>query len=50
MNFDPIVNTSTVPGLTIVSAAAEDNLDPATNAAVTDRLQVTVRNDTTSRC
>ncbi|MFM9877143.1 MAG: hypothetical protein ACKVOG_04750 [Rhodoglobus sp.] len=48
VNSDPIVNTSTVPGLTIVSAAAEDNLDPATNAAVTDRLQVTVRNDTTS--
>lgn len=45
---DPIVNTSTAPGLTIVSAAAEDNVDPITNAAIDDRLQVTVRNDTTN--
>lgn len=45
---NPIVNTSTAPGLTIVSAAAEDNVDPVTNADISDRLQVTVRNDTTS--
>ena len=48
VNSNPIVNTSTAPGLTIVSAAAEDNVDPVTNAAIDDRLQVTVRNDTTS--
>ena len=48
VNSNPIVNASTSPGLTIVSAAAEDNLDPSTNAAITDRLQVTVRNDSTS--
>lgn len=48
VNSNPIVNTSTAPGLTIVSAAAEDNVDPLTKAAIGDRLQVTVRNDTTS--
>ncbi|GAA1743625.1 hypothetical protein [Microcella frigidaquae] len=48
VDSNPIVNASTVAGLTIVSAAAEDNVDPVTNAAIDDRLQVTVRNDTTS--
>ncbi|MEC5185645.1 hypothetical protein RCH12_003122 [Cryobacterium sp. MP_3.1] len=48
VNSNPIVNASTAPGLTILSAAAEDNVDPATKAAIDDRLQVTVRNDTTS--
>lgn len=44
---NPIVNASTAPGLSIVSAKAEDNVDPATKAAVADRLQITLRNDTT---
>ncbi len=48
VDSNPIVNTSTAQGLTIVKAAAEDVVDPATKADVTDRLQVTVRNDTTS--
>lgn len=48
VDSNPIVNTSTTPGLTIVSAAAEDNVDPMTKAAIDDRLQVTVKNDTTS--
>ena len=48
VDSNPIVNASTAPGLTIVKAAAEDVVDPATNADVTDRLQVTVRNDTTT--
>jgi hypothetical protein len=48
VNSNPIVNTSTAPGLTIVSAAAEDNVDPVTKAAIDDRLQVTVRNDSTT--
>lgn len=48
VNSNPIVNTSTAPGLTIVSAAAEDNVDPVTKAAIDDRLQVTLKNDTTS--
>jgi hypothetical protein len=49
VDANPIVNASTVPGLTIVSAAAEDNVDPATKASIKDRLQVTVRNDTTTQ-
>ncbi|CAN5344652.1 hypothetical protein BH11ACT4_BH11ACT4_15950 [soil metagenome] len=44
VNSNPIVNTSTVPGLTIVSAAAENNLDPVSKAAIKDRLQVEVHN------
>jgi len=48
VDSNPIANPSTAPGLTIVSAAAEDNVDPVTNAAIEDRLQVTVRNDTTA--
>jgi hypothetical protein len=47
VNSNPIVNASTAPGLTIVSAAAEDNVDPDTQAPIDDRLQVTVKNDTT---
>ncbi len=46
VNSNPITNTSTAPGLTIVSAAVEDNVDPRTHAAIKDRLQVTLRNDT----
>jgi hypothetical protein len=48
VDSNPIVNTSTAPGLTIASAAVEDNVDPVTNAAIGDRLQVTLRNDTTT--
>lgn len=47
VNSNPIVNASSAPGLTIVSAAVEDNVDPVTKDAIADRLQVTVRNDTT---
>jgi hypothetical protein len=46
VDSNPIVNPSTAPGLTIVSAAAEDNVDPDTQVAIGDRLQVTVKNDT----
>lgn len=46
VDSNPIVNTSTTPGLTIVKAAAEDIVDPDTKADITDRLQVTLRNDT----
>jgi len=48
VDSNPIVNASTSPGLTIMSAAAEDNVDPVTNAPIDDRLQVTIRNDTAS--
>ncbi len=44
---NPINNISTVEGLVIVSAAAEDNTDPATKAALTDRLQLIVKNTST---
>ena len=47
VDANPIVNASTVPGLTI-TAAAEDNVDPDTKVAIDDRLQVTLRNDTTN--
>ncbi|MDJ0349917.1 hypothetical protein [Cryobacterium sp. PH29-G1] len=43
---NPIANPSTTPGLTIVSALAEDNVDPSSGAAITDRLQITVGNST----
>ncbi|WP_309620324.1 hypothetical protein [Salinibacterium sp.] len=48
VSTNPIVNASTTPGLTIVLAAAEDIVDPDTKAAIDDRLQVTLRNDTAS--
>jgi hypothetical protein len=46
VDSNPIVNTSTAPGLSIVSAAVEDNVDPVTKAPIADRLQLSVRNDT----
>ncbi len=45
VDSNPIVNASTAPGLTI-TAAAEDNVDPVTNAPIDDRLQVMLHNDT----
>jgi hypothetical protein len=48
VDSNPISNASTTPGLTIVSAAAEDNVDPTTKDAIDDRLQVSVRNDSAS--
>ncbi|MCI4660067.1 hypothetical protein [Cryobacterium zhongshanensis] len=41
---NPIVNTSTTVGLTIVGAAVQDNIDPITKAAINDRLQLTLKN------
>ncbi|MDH6238531.1 hypothetical protein [Cryobacterium sp. CG_9.6] len=43
---NPISNTSTTPGLSIVSAAVEDNVDPSTKKAINDRLQITLANAT----
>jgi len=43
---NPITNASMLPGLTLVGAAVEDNLDSRTGEAISDRLQVQVRNDT----
>ena len=45
---NPITNTSTAPGLTIVSAAAEDIVDPKSGAAIADRLQITLGNTTSA--
>ncbi|RFA06530.1 hypothetical protein B7R54_19390 [Subtercola boreus] len=45
---NPIQNTSTAPGLTIVTAAVQDNTDPQTQAAISDRLQITVKNTGTA--
>ena len=45
---NPITNTSTAPGLVIVGAMAENNVDPATKQPIADRLQVQVKNTSTS--
>ena len=41
---DPIVNAATAPTLKITYAAVEDNVDPTTTQAITDRLEVTLTN------
>lgn len=43
---NPIKNTGTTPGLSITGAMVEDNVDPATGTAMADRLQMTLKNDT----
>lgn len=44
VSTNPITNTSTAPGLTVVSAMAENNVDPATKKPTADRLQVQLKN------
>ena len=41
---NPIANTTTAPGLSLVSAMAENNVDPSTKQPIADRLQVTLKN------
>jgi len=41
---NPITNTSQKPGLVITTAAVEDNADPATKKAISDRLQISLQN------
>lgn len=41
---NPIVNTSKVAGISIISAMVQDNVDPKTKKAITDRLLITVVN------
>ena len=41
---NPIVNTSNVAGISITSAMVEDNVDPKTKKAITDRLLIAVVN------
>ncbi|HEY3292660.1 MAG TPA: hypothetical protein VGJ85_03405 [Candidatus Nanopelagicaceae bacterium] len=43
---NPIVNTSTKPGLVITYAAAENNVDPTTNSPLGDQLELTLKNTT----
>lgn len=45
---NPIVNTATEPTLEITYAAVEDNVDPATGKAITDRLELTLKNTGTT--
>ncbi len=41
---DPIKNNATAPGLVIASAQVEDNVDPATNQSIPDKLQISLKN------
>ena len=45
---NPIHNTSTARGLSIVTAIAENNVDPSTKQPIADRLQVTLKNSSSS--
>jgi hypothetical protein len=44
---NPIVNTSTQPGLEVVNTAVENNVDPVTKKDLSDRLQITLKNSST---
>ncbi len=41
---NPIVNTSTKPGLEITNIMVENNVDPATQQALSDQLQMDLKN------
>jgi hypothetical protein len=45
---DPIVNTSTKPGLEITGIMVENNVDPVTKQDLSDRLQMTLVNTSSS--
>ena len=42
---NPIKNIAAAPGLVIVTAQVEDNVDPETNKAIADRLQLSLKNN-----
>lgn len=44
VDANPIVNTATTESLEIAQTAVEDNEDPATNAPISDRLQIRLSN------
>jgi hypothetical protein len=46
---NPILNTSQQSGLVVLSAMAEDNVDPVTNQAISDRLQIKLQNVSSSK-
>lgn len=41
---NPIVNSSKITGISITSAMVQDNVDPVTKKAITDRLLIAVTN------
>jgi hypothetical protein len=45
---NPIVNTSTAPGLAIVQVLVENNVDPATGGDAPDHLEIALRNDSSA--
>lgn len=45
---NPITNTNSAPGLVLVGAMAENNVDPATKKPIADRLQVQLKNTSSS--
>ena len=45
---DPIVNTSTKPGLEITGIMVENNVDPVTKKDLSDRLQMTLVNSSSA--
>lgn len=42
---NPITNTATAPGLTIVQVLVENNVEPATGGDAADHLEIVLRND-----
>lgn len=48
VSTNPISNTSNAPGLSITYAAVEDNIDPQTSSPISDRLELTVQNSTST--
>jgi hypothetical protein len=47
VSSNPIQNTSQQPGLVITAADAENNVDPTTKQAISDRLQISLQNTST---
>lgn len=47
ISSNPIQNTSQQPGLVITAADAENNVDPTTKQAISDRLQISLQNSST---
>lgn len=45
VDHNPIQNSSTQPGLAVNNAMVENNVDPATNNPISDRLQFTIQNN-----
>ena len=48
VSSDPIVNTSTKPGLEITGIMVENNVDPVTKKDLSDRLQMTLVNSSSA--